>query len=307
LIERVSRWTVWAALTEFLLLRVLIRFGPMLPPTPVVSQAAQAVLFAGTVALNVAVILAMLAVLVVAGLTRSMVLRSLLVAVATLNVSRVTVPQSGAPVLDVIFLLYTIVALAAMMVGTTLAVAQAGQPQGQPLRFLNRLMLMLLIMIYVALAYPVALATATRLGGQWAANQPTAVSHFVAEGLAVLVALMTYFVYRPARNKLALAGALIVTALLSGFWLARPHLASSLTQWTVDFATFLPPWLYLLGLVGFLYTAIASARSSDIRSRFAAWGLTLVVLGGLRWDYTYFSGLGLLGFLLLAEPWEHHV
>jgi len=89
--------------------------------------------------------------------------------------------------------------------------------------------------------------------------------------------------------------------LLGGFWLARPHLASALTQRTVDLAAFLPPWLYLLGLAGFVYTTMALAGSNDAASRFAAWGLTLVALGGLRWDYTYLSGLGLVGFLLLAE------
>jgi hypothetical protein len=73
-----------------------------------------------------------------------------------------------------------------------------------------------------------------------------------------------------------------------------------LTQWTVDFATFLPPWLYLLGLAGYVYTLIALARSGVAAGRLAAWGLTLIALGGLRWDYTYFSGLGLLGFLLLG-------
>jgi hypothetical protein len=119
--------------------------------------------------------------------------------------------------------------------------------------------------------------------------------------LAVLVALMAYFVYRPARSKLALAGALSITALLGGFWFFRPHLASALTQWTVDFASFLPPWLYVLGLAGFLYAVMALARSNNARLRSAAWGLMLIALGGLRWDYTYFTGLGLLGFLLLAE------
>ena len=321
LLARVSRWAVWAALIEFLLLRVAIRFGPMLPPSPTVSQAAQVVIFAGTVALNVAAVLSTLAVIFMAGLTRSTRLRGLLIVAAVLNVTRAAWPHGETRALDVIFLLYTLVALAAMgislMVRHSEPSASGGgeesrSPKAETLhRFaaqgdsqqalLRRVMLMLLVVIYAALACPAALATAARLGWQWAASAPSAASHFIAEGLAVLVALMAYFVYRPARSKLALSGALSVTVWLGGFWFFRPHLASALTQWTVDFASFLPPWLYLLGLAGFLYTAMALARSNNTRLRFAAWGLTLVALGGLRWDYTYFSGLGLLGFLLLAE------
>ena len=323
-LARVSRWAVWAALAEFVLLRVMIRFGPMLPPSPTVAQAAQGVLFAGTVALNVAAILSILAVIFIAGLTRSNVLRGLLIAAAVLNVTRAAWPHGETWVLDMIFLLYTLVALAAM--GTSLMVRHSDPRSGKDSRslraetlracpersrrvaqgdsqqaLLRRVMLMLLVAIYAALAYPVALATAARLGWQWAASASSAASHFVAEGLAVLVALMVYFVYCPTRSKPALTGALSVTALLGGFWFFRPHLASALTQWTVDFASFLPPWIYLLGLAGFLYTAMALARSNNTRLRFAAWGLTLVALGGLRWDYTYYSGLGLVGFLLLAE------
>jgi hypothetical protein len=304
LLARVSRWVVWVALVEFLLLRVAIRFGPMLSPRPAVSQAAQVVLFVGTAALNVAVILTTLAVLVMAGLTRSAVLRGLLVAVAILSLIRVASPQGVTPAFDAIFLLYSVVALAAMVVGATLVVAQAGLPQGLPLPFLRRVMLLFLVVIYAALAYPTIAASTARLGWQWAASASSVAPHFVAEGLAVLVALMAWFVYRPARSKRAIVGTLIITGLLSGFWSARPHLASALTQWTVDFASFLPAWLYLLGLAEFLYTVIGLASSGETRSHFAAWGLMLIALGGLRWDYTYLSGLGLLGFLLLAEPWQ---
>jgi len=98
-------------------------------------------------------------------------------------------------------------------------------------------MLMLLVAIYAALAYSAILATVARLGWQWA-GETTATPHFIAEGLAVFVALMAYFVYRPVRSKLALAGALIATALLGGFWISRPHLASALMQWTVDLPHF---------------------------------------------------------------------
>jgi len=309
LLARVGRWAVWAALIEFLLLRIVIRLGPMLPSSQVVTAAAQVVLFVGTVALNAAVFLTTLAVLIIAGLTRSNALRSLLVVVAVLNVIRAVSPPGVTPMLDVIFLLHSVVMLAAMVVAAILVVAhpasagrpQGGQPQGLPL--LRCVMLMLLVALYVALAGPTVAASAARLGWQWF-NKAMVVPHFLAEALAVLVALMVYFVYRPAPSRRALVVALIATVLLGGLWIARPHLASAFAQWTVDFATWLPPWLYLLGLACFLYTAIALARSSEARSRFAAWGLILIALGGLRWDYTYFSGLGLLGFLLLAEPWE---
>jgi len=307
LLEPVCRWATWAALLEFLLLRVLIRFGPMLPPSPAVAQAAQVVLFAGTVALNVGAILTTLAVLVIAGLTRSRVLCGLLIATVVSTLIRTASPQGITPILDVIFLLYSVLALAAMVAGATLAVARpmrAGQPQGLPLRLLHPLMLILLVVIYIALAYSTVMATVARLGWRWAASESSVAPHFIAEGLAVLVALMICFVYRPERNKRAIAGALIITGLLCAFWIVRPWLASALTQWTVDVATFLPPWLYLLGLAGFLYTVFGLALSGEIQLRFAAWGLTLVALGGLRWDYTYFSGLGLVGFFLLAQPWR---
>ncbi len=317
LLERASRWTAGAAMTEFLLLRVLIRFGPMLPPSAAVTQAAEVVLFVGTVAFNVAAILTTLALLIIAArsVTRSMVLRSLLVAVAVLTLIRTAWPQGITPVLDVIFLLYSVFALAAMV---TAFVRHSGPRSGkeslprtaETLHFaqgdkiqvlLSRVTLVLLIVIYGVLAYSTVMATLARLGWQWGASASSAAPHFLAEGLAVLVALMVYFVYRPVWNKGAIAGAWIVTGLLGGFWIVRPWLASALTQWTVDFATFLPPWLYLLGLACYVYTLIALARSGMAAGRLAAWGLTLIALGGLRWDFTYFSGLGLLGFLLLAE------
>ncbi len=313
LLARVSRWAVWAAIAEFLFLRVLIRFGPMLPPSAAVIHAANVVLFVGTAAFNVAAILTTLALLILAArsVTRPVILRSLLIAVAVLTLIRAATPQGITPVLDVIFLLYSAAALATMVVALTICHSERGQeplPRGTGiLRFaqndtlLRRVMLILLVVIYVALAYPTVMATLARLGWRGIASESSVAPHLMAEGLAVLVALMVYFVYRPARNWGAFVGAWIVTGLLGGFWFARPWLASALTQWTVDFATFLPPWLYLLGLAGFLYTVLGLASSGKVQPRFVAWGLTLVALGGLRWDYTYFSGLGLLGFLLLAE------
>jgi len=302
---------VWAAIAEFLFLRVLIRFGPMLPPSAAATHAAKVVLFVGTAAFNVAAILTILALLILAGLTRPAVLRSLLIAVAVLTLIRAASPQGITPVLDVIFLLYSAAALATMVVALTVGHSersQASLPRGMGIQrfaqndtLLRRAMLILLVAIYMALAYSTVMATLARLGWRGIASESSAAPHFWAEGLAVFVALMVYFVYRPARNKGAFVGAWVVTGLLGGFWIARPHLASALTQWTVDFATFLPPWLYLLGLASYVYTLMALARSGVAAGRLAAWGLTLIALGGLRWDYTYFSGLGFLGFLLLAE------
>ena len=285
----------------------------MLPPSAAATHAAKVVLFVGTAAFNVAAILTILALLILAArsVTRPAVLRSLLIAVAVLTLIRAASPQGITPASDVIFLLYSAAALATMVVTLTVCHSERGQePLPREMRILHfaqndislrRMMLILLVLIYMALAYSTVMATVARLGWRGVATESSAAPHFWAEGLAVFVALMVYFVYRPARDKGALAGAWVVTGLLGGFWFARPHLASALTQWTVDFATFLPPWLYLLGLAGFLYTVLGLASSGKVQPRFVAWGLTLVALGGLRWDYTYFSGLGLLGFLLLAQ------
>jgi hypothetical protein len=279
---RLSRWVVVAALAEFLTLRVLIRMGPMLPQRPEVVQAAEAVVFLGTVALNAAAILSLLGLLLVAGLTSSVALRGLLVAGVALSLARVVVRGQ-----DLVFLLHSGVTLAAMSAAVLILTGARGR----------RILLGILLAIYAALAYPMLATAAARLGWRWPESSGL---FFVAEGLAVGVPLLVYLAYRPGGHRGAALAALAAAICFGAAQLARPWLVWTLAQWTVGFTGFLPRWLYLPALLLFAYTALSLRHTH----RLWTWGLILVALGGLRWDYTYLGGLSLFGFLLLAVSWE---
>jgi len=81
--------------------------------SPAVMQGAQVVLLAGTLH-STCRILSTLVVILTAGLTRSRTLRVLLIVAATLGLVRMALPRGATPTLDVVFLLYTVVALVAM-------------------------------------------------------------------------------------------------------------------------------------------------------------------------------------------------
>lgn len=278
---RLAQWTAAAALVEFLLLRVAIRLGPMLPQQPAVLRAADAVILLGSTAMNVAALLTIGALWLAACRVSSHALRGLLAAAGILTLARVLAAHS-----DLIFLLYTAVALAAML----WLLASPALP------FRRRVLLSALLAVYGLLAYPVAAASVERLGWRWPAAPG---AFFVAEGLAVAVAWLAFLVFPARRNRWRMVAALALTTLAVGFWLSRPWLALTLSQWTVGFTGFLPIGLYFVAL--WLFTATVVGLATGRRAE--VWGLLLVALAGLRWDYTYLSGLALLGFLALALPW----
>ncbi len=294
-VNRLASALVVVALVEFLLLRLLIRLGPMLPARAEVAGLAQGAVFAGTAALNLAVILAIAGLFLVAALTPHRLLAGwvALTALAALALKL-------APGADVLFIVYSGLALAAMVM--VLVVAAARSVTGPDLTGLKDLsgLSFLLAGCFLAAtvlgAYPVVAASAARL--DWAL--PVApFAPFAGEALAVVVALLTWAAYRPRWSRSAVVVATVLTALFLALALVRPWLVSTLAMWTVTFSLFLPFPVYALALGLFVY-GVAALAQGDLDQRRQAYGLVLIALAGLKWDYSYLSLLSILGFMLLT-------
>jgi len=289
-----ARLLVVAALLEFLLLRFVVRMGPALPSGEAVTTLLSWASNAGLLFLNVSVTagLALLAVLLVA-LPREdrRVSAAPLWAAAALAlgvfVARLAGPHVSELALGPVFIL----SLNAVSVLTVLLIAFGAVVVRRGL-----LPLTVLGVAYCAALLHYAAAIAPLVGGPaWGRGTSLA----VAEALLLLTGPAVLWTLRPSwRPRAALAATAIAVTYLA-LATARPWIASALVIWDFGFSSYLPSFVYALGLGTLVYAVLALARDGR-RGALASMGLALVALGGLRLDYVHYSVLAVVGMLLLA-------
>ncbi len=253
-----------AALLEFGLLRIILRFGPFLPRTAVTDAIFAAVAFLGTAALNAAVLLGMAA--VAAWLLQSRTadphLReaAVVVTAASLGVGSFIWPEAP------LALVWT--------AGLSLTALLSGL-QGQP-----RLALL------PALAY--GAATVSHLPDPWPG---TGFWVGLAEAAVTGLGLGFFAANLRTRSPALLAAGLVPgLALVAGLSLAG-FMVRALGVWALGVSFYLPAPLYGAALAGFVWQLLAD------RGSIRPLGLLLMGLGGLRTDLSYFALLGLVGLL----------
>lgn len=280
-----------AVLAEFIIIRVLLRLGPVAPEGPQWDALFQGLQTVGLAALNLVVL-------------------AVLGALAVETAAAVRGPRAGAfapapvalgsaAVLSLVGALdagaWGVLAGAlALGVGTALPLALAG-PAAPP-GWLRALWLA----VFLGLAGYHAAGGAAALG---APVTPPAPLYFALEALAVAAGLAVPLALRPRRSVriAAFTGALVLV--WAALALGRPWMLATLVMWNTGFALWLPAPLYMAALAGFLYTVLALAGGDAARRRHAL-GLMLLGAAGLNLDYAPYALLAVAGCYLIAaaEP-----
>lgn len=274
------------ALAEFVLLRVLLRMGPLLPAGETVTGILSWAYRAGLWSLNLAGVLA------VATLA--------LLALNAARERRLAAVASGAAAAAAALLLLAgwALALAGGGSGAVLVTQVVGLPAALALatvasgwRGWRRGWLWLVYGVYLA-------ASAHYLARLAGAAEGTGTSLALAEALAAAAALSAPWALGVGWQPRAAALAALAAVLYTGFMLSQPSIAAFFAIWDMGFGSAIPGALRGLALAGLAYAVVAGLARPGLR--LAALGLGLVTLGGLRLDYTYFGLLAAAGFLLLA-------
>ncbi|MBI2322578.1 MAG: hypothetical protein HYU88_10970 [Chloroflexi bacterium] len=287
---------VWAAVAEFLLLRVFLRVGPFLPAEEALLPLYRTVETLGLAAMN-------LAMLAGAGLIAAYasalawrrpadaLLGALLLAALLGNLGlSAPLGMAAAP------------AAAAVQAATMLAVLALGL--GSSVWAPWRAALALAALAQAAALYHVLAPALGALGLALPAGETPA---FAAEALAVAAALALPWGLGGALRRRHVALGLGLGLLLLVAHMARPWTLATIAMWTVAFTLFLPGALYAAALAAATSAALALRGSPSASARQAAAGVLLIALGGLRLDFSYFALLGLVGLLVAtrALPLSH--
>ncbi len=280
-----------AAVAEFSLLRVLLRMGPELPEGAAVDAGLRWVYRVGLWSLNLAGALGLVVVasLVVTG-ARARLPGRLATAVA----------GSGAVFLIVFAWFY------ARLAGDTDATMLAAQVLGLSLAF-GAVWFATLWRgwkkAWLAAICAAYLAGATNyLARLAAASDATSISLAAGEAFAVAAALAAPWALGARWDWRAAAAGAVVAMLYMGFAVAHPAIARFFVIWDSGFGSAAPPALQAAAMAALVYTVTALLLRRE--RLLAVAGLTLVALGGLKLDYTYYSLLAVAGFVLLAaSPW----
>ncbi len=281
-----------AVVLEFILLRFFLRLGPVLPGEDALLPFYLAVQAGGKLALYVALLAAASLTAVVAarclGADRSparagagdwLVGGALLAAiVVNLTLGLLEHAVAGPVVLQSV-----------LTIGAVGIVAARGVLQAERGR-------LVLLLIAGAQAGALVFGLAQALAGLGIGLPAAGTLPFVAEALALGAALVLpwSFGLRPRKSELAIG--LVAAVLFFGFHTARPWIAATATMWTVTFTLFLPGVLYAAGLATCLSGLLALRRTPG-GGRIAA-GLLIVLLAGLKLDFSYFALLSLAGLVV---------
>lgn len=274
---------VGAALTEFLLFRVFLRLGPVLPTGEAASPVYRLIETIGMTALNLLVVasVALLATAVVQLRRRpgSVLLAGILATVVAVKLSAWLVRDPAA---------WFTVGQAIVMIGAIVAVAWTARrlPHGK------------LTLGLMAAAQVLALSYVLRqsLSG-FGIEVPGGTAPLVlAEALAVgaAIALAWSVRERPTWRQVLAGGTVAVLFLV--FDSVRPSTISTLSIWTVAFSLYLPSPVYALGL-GVFVARVLALRSRPATTPLAI-GLVLVAIAGLKADLSYVPLLWLLGLAI---------
>lgn len=279
---------VWSAVAEFLLLRIFLRLGPVLPVQEPLLPLYRGIETLGLAALNLAFLAAcVLLVTAAAGMGARPAARAaaalLLLAVAVnagLGLLVGLVPGAAATAVQ---------AMATLVALVTLLATRRPSP--------GHLTIGLVVAAEGLALLQVLGQGATALG---LPVPSTILLIFAAEALAIAaaIALPWSFGVRPSRRP-AILGIVLGLALIAAL-LTRPWILSTVAMWTVSFSLGLPGALYAVAL-GIAVAALPSLWRAGGAQGIAARGLLLVALAGLKLDYSYFALLALAGTVLLCR------
>lgn len=278
------RLVLVAGLAEFVLLRVVMRLGPVLPQAEALELLYQAAFVVGVAAMNLA-FLAGLGLLALAAI--SLVERRRLEPLAA--ASLVALLAFGAPLLlgaHRALLGWQAVAALALLSSwlVTARPAPATLRAGQ------------LAAVATALAFYPSLAG---LGQAAMALPGTSLALTAAETAATLVPLALAWPLRQRWRRSDLALGALPAVLLLGAWMGARWMVGAAAMWSFAFALFLPGPVYALAL-GLFLASLRILSRGDPAERQAALGLALVALAGLKMDFAYFAVLALSGYLVLG-------
>lgn len=297
-------WVLLASVgAEFVLLRILNRMADRFPPG-VRGQIAEDLVFAGTVAYNLAFLFAVVLVAVVAHTLWDRH-RAVALLLFLWIVVLVVVPVAGpgvAPVLAASGLFAAAIMVALVVRGVALHDAIETANRRSPglrsiaLRIRRPVFLVLVLGTYLAALYLRAGdALATIGAGPPARPQVYGAAEVLP--LAAAFAAVSVFAGRPTLKTVAAATVTVLVVSVPA--VLRPDILPLIAFWSVGFQLHLPLPLYLAGLWCYVF-ALVHAAERDRGSGYALAGLLLVALGGrLLADY-YAIQLAIVALLFLT-------
>ena len=271
-----------ASLTEAILLRLLLRLGPVLPQTPFVSQLADAGRLIATTALNLAYLLTICVLLLIAWRAFQSARWLGIAMIVALSIELVNALGFNSA--------YATLAFHVLVFFMMLAALWLTHP--------SRWLALGLILVFAATEF----ATYTKLVNVFAFPGFTAIPA-LAETCAVLAVIPFAIAWRGESKRawLAMFVALIAAASFLAMTTFVAWLPPLLAVWDFSFTLFLPDGVYALALWLFAYAILSGWHSH----RLAVIGLLLIAFGGLRPDYAYAQHLNWVGFLLVAGIVKH--
>ena len=289
-----ARTLLVCAIAEFVLLRILLRLGPILPEDALTTTVLAGASQAGLLSLNLAV---------VAGMAFMVALW-----ISLHGSAGEVAPRLVRPALTV--------ALAAALAGLVLPYVSKGAWGAVALTFQSVMSLLALFLLSAGLLsrramLPMAVALLAlysaafyhylgRASAALGSPLPGAgVSLLVAEVMTAFLAPALLLAIAPKRKVRALAAGAIAAIVYLGVALRMPWAASALAIWDFGFTSALPPYWYAVALGVLVYAIVTLIGSKQWAP--AGAGLALMALGGLRVDYGYYTLLIMCGALLVTS------
>ncbi len=296
------RQTVWflartllvCAIVEFVLLRILLRLGPVLPEDALTTTVLAGTRQMGLLSLNLAI---------VAGMAFMVALW-----ISLHGSADEVAPRLVRPALTL--------ALAATLAGFVLPYVSKGAWGAVALTFQSVMSLLalfllsagllsrratlpmavVLLALYIAAFYHYLGRASAVLGSPLPG---ASVSLLVAEAMTAFLAPALLLAVAPRRRVRALVAGAIAAIVYLGIALRMPWAASALAIWDFGFTSALPSYWYA-GALGVLAYAVVTLMGSKQWAPAGA-GLALMALGGLRVDYGYYTLLIMCGALLVTN------
>ena len=272
---------------EFILLRILNRMGAVLPKSEFVKTMIQWLVFIGEIALNMAFLLSIFALILIALILAKKGnfiagVSSVIFSVILIGLLFYVIPNG------IIILVYNILSLSLFVLVTILLRRE---------NYDKFIFLLSITFAYFCSYYFIIASSVTSLS--IGLSLPLASEIFsVGELLTLVGAIFAFVVFKPKRNMFA---AITASALTMGFIVAsRGVWLSLLSTWSLYFTLHLPILVYAIALWLYVYVVVDLFKRA--KQRQMAYGLLLIALGGRMLQITYFNQLALLGFLLLSLP-----
>lgn len=301
-----------AALVEFLLLRIGLRLGAVVPYEGVMEAFTRLSLLIGTTALNFAMlggVLLLFLLLIERWYERPGWLRratSSWLAVVALFASVLAalwyfllgvLPFVGeyVPVGEMLSSQLVVISAVATLIFVCIAWTQ-----------LPRLAVFHCIHLLLAGAFLLALhfgfaARSVGAVGQFLPGATTALG--MAEVLIVATILWSPIVFRPRPQLYGIVLTVVVTGIAGGLLYGTPWIARTMGIWTVAFTLYLPALIYVVAaaVATFTIASVLLGRTVAAGVRVQGLGLLLLLVGGMKPDFSYLAILGILGLMLLSR------